>query len=215
MRTSIIIVAICCLTAGTSRADIIFSVDLDPSQAGIQSTLTVAQGANFQAAIVMELTDSTTCNLYGVTLNYDSDSLIYVAGMELAPDPLFTDTWAALSQNGRNIGGIDASTKLGVDGPQAPLSGLVAKFDFTAPNASVGEIHFSLYEGQLDGSFDNGSSRIYPLFNGATLKVSSVPEPSPLGTLVGVGLLAIVLRRRQRPSVYRSNFVKACPLILL
>lgn len=204
MKTIALVAAICSLTTSMSQASIVFSVDLDPSQPGIQNTLTVAQGADFQAAIVMELTDSTSCNLYGVTFSYDSASLIYVAGVELAPHPLFTNMLLPLSlsmtPSGRNVRGIDAATKDDVDGPNTELSGLVAKFDFTAPSASVSDIHFNLFKGSEDGSYDNNLSEIFPAFNGATLKVSSVPEPSSLGVVLGVGLLAVVLRRRQRPS---------------
>lgn len=198
MKTFLLATAICCMVTNASQAALVFSIDLDPSQPGIQTALAVAPGANFQADIIMELTDTTTSNLYGITLNFDSDSLTYVTGQELAPHPLFTDMLAPLARNGRDIEGINAATTIGVDGPQAPLSGVIARLNFTAPNASVGDIHFSLFESILDGSTDNDSSQIFPLLNGATLNVSAVPEPSSLGAWIGVGLLTVGLRRRQR-----------------
>lgn len=184
----------------TSRADLIFSVDLDPIRDGIQNSLTVDPGMDFQATIYMELTGSTTCLMYGVSLHIDADELVYRGGVEIMPDPLFTDILSPLKRIGRDIQGIGLATDITVDGPQAPLLAAIAKFEFTAPNAQFNDIHFNFYESPFDGSFTNDFLQIIPVYQGAILSVSSVPEPSLLHLLPIFGFCLTTSWRHRRIS---------------
>jgi hypothetical protein len=64
-----------CLGLSTSRADIVMSIDLDTSTAGIQNTLDVTVGQTITGAVAMRITDSSVNGLsaYSATLLFDSD----------------------------------------------------------------------------------------------------------------------------------------------
>lgn len=186
--------------ATRAQADLIYRVDLDPFTSGIQSSLVAQPGQLITADIVMELSGTTTIDIYGVSLQFDDSELAYRPSESVTiPLPGFEEL-DTLTQLGTTITGIRAATPITAigTGPQAPQSFVIARLKFfsVTPAGNAADIDLILLESDLDGSFDNFFQPLTPQFYGAS--IISVPEPSLCGLSAMMALMLFKRRPRRR-----------------
>ncbi len=188
-----------CLPA---QAALIFSIDVDPVRPGIQSNISATPGMSFGVDVILEITEDTSIDLYGISVRYNTAELRLDSLVE-TPIPSFDSTFP-ISASGDTITGIEAGTpvsRFGM-GPSAPpsLSFVVASLGFTAiaPAGQANDFDLVLFEGPFDGSSDNTFSLLTPVLNNASVTaVVAVPEPTATILVLALGV-AVCRRRRSR-----------------
>ncbi len=189
------------VTASAAQAALIYRVDLDPITIGIQTSLVVQPGQQITADIVMELSGTTSIDIYGVSVLFDNSELDFRLS-DSATIPLSGfEKAASLTQVGATtITGIRAATTIANigTGPIAPQSFVIAKlkFDILAPSGDLNDFDLIPFQHDLDGSFDNYVNQLTPEFYGAS--ITSVPEPSLYRLLAIIAPLIFNGRCRRR-----------------
>lgn len=182
-----------------TQADIIFSIDVDPDTPGIQDMRTVFASATFQATFLLELTGTSTLDSYRTSVQFDSAGFANPIGMT-TPVPNYSPQVGTLFLMFDVIGPFEASADLigqGFTAPSGPF--VIGTIGFTAKN-SIGSFSIQPIEVTLlDGSFDNNFNQLTPVFNGATITITAVPEPSSL-SIIGVVFCGCYIFRRVRRS---------------
>ncbi len=201
--------AILLLTPSLAHADIIFSVDMDAGQAGIQASIIGHANDILTATVVLQLTDAaTSLSSYGVTLEYDANELTFLlpGSTETPPSGLQSIVTLKDSSVPGIISGIEAGTF--DSGPAGPATFNIATINFRVltPLGNAQDIDLRLFEAPpFDGLFDNGGNQLVPSFFGASV-VTAVPEPLPL-PIVGLSLMALIFSRGspRRSSAWRGS----------
>ena len=202
--------------ASAAKADLVFFADLDKDTPGVQSSRELATGQVFDVQIWLELSNSTSIDLYGVSVTYDKTELfLNLSNSFETPIPNFESFRdLSITGNGSFVEGIDAGTLANAvgTGPTAPagstVSFVVATLQFTAinPNGTSADVDIGFREGVFDGSFDNGQQPLLPVFVGASV-ISAVPESSS----VALALIALALGV---PTIRKRYRLRLCPASL-
>ncbi len=193
-----------------TRADVIFSIDLDPAVAGIQNTRNVTADQVISAAISLQITGTTKVSGYGVSTRFDATELLlqsYITSpptgwFEIAPATTTIPSAVVDSDFGSTVIGqinsINASNFAGyID---SSFSGLIGSLSFkvAAPvsNGSV-DIAPGFYVSGIDGLNDENGFAITSgvVFQGAHINVSAVPEPAACYFLFSAAAIFFVRRR--------------------
>jgi len=209
--------------ARSADAAIIVSVDWDNTLAnGIQSSINANVGDTVTASIVFELTDSSSVSTYQMSTRFSSSGLSFVsrtalglANLAVSPaaqvnvqNTNLTDLTLFTGNYGENqvIAGNDPSL-LG-NGPIAPTIFSVSTIQFTVlPGAASGLVlqpGVFVDPGNIDVFFDNALNDVTGsvVFNGGSINVTAVPEPSTIALLSAVVVAGGVRRYRTRKNVY-------------
>lgn len=194
------------LVGGNSiaNAGLIFSVDLDTSVAGIQTSRNVLLGSSFQVDVWMDLTGSSTLGGYNVSLEHSplpDPILLSVSGRTDFTIPGWTIDANNGPFNARIENRIDGTALIPTPPQLSPISLAVSRITFNANAIGSTTLRpgvFDPFNAFLDGSF----VPIDPAqvtFNSANLTITAVPEPSSMAFL---GMAALIggyrLRKRKK-----------------
>lgn len=200
-----------CLLVTPANADVIFSIDMDTSVAGIQSSRVATSGDTFQAALVMQLTNGTRVAAFSLGVDFDKTEL----------------SASSVDFSGRpgGFGQVNTQTSLNtsffINNDFTPTSGRVRPFDalnlggaietntttilglitFTVlnPTADLNDITPSQQTSGIDDVLDGDTFLPIPLANISFISgsITAVPEPTTwLFGAVLVGFGAKRLRKR-------------------
>lgn len=205
--------------SAVSYAAVIVSVDMDLASPGIQSTLETTPGSNVSFGLVLSLTSPTSLSAYNLSFRYDNSELTYVTGsrQEFASNvPVtgggaFSETDTANQLSPFSIVGVPGlvlsrfdgvTTGQGPTGPFGPVLIAQASFTATAPvgNASDIDVLPGLFEAAFNENFDNSSNLLLGsdfVFNGGSLTLSTIPEPTSLLLMSFAGFGLTFARRRK------------------
>lgn len=188
-------------TASCSRADVIYTIDLDSEALGIQNHLDVLPNQQISVAVEMQLpTLTTSVSIYSISILFDSSELTFVSGVSSPPSGFdFVSITPGLIQNAGVISGIEALTPS--NGPVGVSTFTIATLQFLVHSPSGGLLDIDIQpfeDGVLDGTYNNDFSGppLVVVMQGASISV--VPEPSIFMLLLaGAGVLS---RYRKRSS---------------
>ena len=178
------------------KADLIFSVDLDPAVSGMQDTFNLQVADSFQVDLYLELDNMSSLDSYRISLDFDNVGLQHGSSMAF-PLPNYTPQVGGLGVTGNLVGPFEAASDTIGGGLTAPFGPtLIGSVSFTA--LSAGQFSIAPFEDpQLDGSFDNNFDQLFPSLRGGVVTISSVPEPNCVA-LLGIGLATSILSYRSR-----------------
>ncbi len=178
----------------TSKADLIFLIDLDPSVSGIQNTRQVTTNTPFQASLYLELTGSTSLDSYRTSITFDNPGLTLTSGTP-TPLPNYSRQSGLPTLSAGNVfGPFEAASNVfggGLTAPQGPR--LIGNLVFTT-QSTPGTYTIQPIETILDGSFDNDFNQLTPTFLGGSIGVSAVPEPSSIALVLCIASMGMAKR---------------------
>ncbi|QDT11450.1 PEP-CTERM sorting domain-containing protein [Planctomycetes bacterium K23_9] len=202
-----------------AEAAIVVSFDLDPGTPGIQSTSSGFVGDTFDVDVVITLDNLTdSLSTYGFSVRYDTNEFDLLGGIATTrptgwqpllgfiPSPVSTteDTLLAdptVGQYGEivTIGG-ESPSDAGFQ-PTDSLFGVTSFVAATFTLAAVSESDFAIdlvanLSGASDGFLDDDLSSVTPTFQGGSIQVTAVPEPSSIA-LFAFAAIPVLLRRRR------------------
>ncbi|MCC7336335.1 MAG: hypothetical protein IT422_14695 [Pirellulaceae bacterium] len=207
-----ICLAVLLFVPSLAHADIVFFVDLNMDQVGIQQSMVGNADDVLTATIVLQLTDAaTSLSSYGITLEYDPNELSFLLSGSVETPPTGLQSLVTLKDSAvvGTISGIEAGTF--DSGPAGPAIFNIATIHFRVltPLGNAQDIDLRLFEAPpFDGLFDNEGKQLVPSFFGASV-VTSVPEPLPL-PLVGLSLMALILYRGSLRRQSALGLAKQC-----
>ncbi len=176
------------LVASLAHADVILSIDLDLSTNGVQNTITATNGGNFQAGIVLEVNGGSTVSGYIFALGFDNPELSIANFTPNLPGGFFSVN-TAVTTNSSPEGTVTPIEGLTLGAPLSNFTQQIATFTIQPQNlANDGtDIIAKFISGQGQG-ISNAANNPIPLgvtagdggvfFNGGTINISAVPEPS-------------------------------------
>lgn len=188
------------LTAPAGLAQLLISIDMDTSAAGVQSTRSAVPGDIFDAAIIFDLSAQPAgLSSYGVSMQFNNTEL-QLNGSPAAtanpslPSGLTRFTLTGVGAESNDVGGglgqvsnFEAGT-LGLGPTSGTFSAGTVSFKVLSPITVAGtDITVGLFASGFDGLADNSNVTISSVtFNGGSV----VPEPSTYagvaaGVLVG------------------------------
>jgi len=194
-----------------ARADVVVSMDMDLSEAGIQSDTPAGNGQNLQVGIVMDITGSTQVSYYSFGIRLDDDELNYLSRVRthwplnvISEDPpvILTgsgDSKLGVTTNYLEIQGFDGATFANSATAGSYLvATLTLATDSLAGDASEIDVMLGFYNapGTVDLFADQNDQVIAKVtFVGGSL--TAVPEPSAFGAFAFTTcLLSCNFRRR-------------------
>jgi hypothetical protein len=217
LHRTFLVVAMCLLIEAPTQADIVFSLDMDSTTSGIQSSVASNVGGNIQVNLFMSGTGNVdSVGAYQVSLRFDPTKLQITGGGEITPVGwVETDTQLRLigTQGVSNtpiaqlpgdgnayLLRIGSDIAVGPTTPFAPL--LVGTFSFNVLNTTNNQLTVGLFEKtplfqfNLDSVLNSSFADASNTFVGSTGTITAVPEPSSL--LLGIAAIPIVRRWRSR-----------------
>ena len=189
------------LLTSSAKADVIFSIDLDTTQAGIQNTRDIATGQSFTAALVMQVTGTSKVAAFSLGLSFDNTELIANAvDTSGRPGGFNQVNPAVINQGSGTIRPFDA---ISVGAALENFSGNIGLITFTggANPLTDGQDIIAQFQTGGDDILDGDTFAVIPrasiILNGASINVSAVPEPTTwlFGTVLA-GFGAKRLRKR-------------------
>jgi hypothetical protein len=188
--------SVCHLASG--QAALIYTLDVDSTTPGIQSTRSVVSGSSFTVDLLMNVTNPTVLAGYNLTTQFSTSNLSLTNRVDTTPA---VATWqrsdsATPLVNGQ-IRRINA-TSLFAAFPEniTSFSGPIASFTFTATGAGTSAITPGIFESGIDDFLDSGFASITPTFNPGSITVTAVPEPGSIALLTVSAVAAVFARRR-------------------
>ena len=188
---------------GQARAGVIFSIDMDTSVGGIQTTRTVSPGANFDVGLHMSVTGSTTVSLYGLRVSFDTSESSVTLPANLLPTGW--STLAGPTVTGDTVGIFNGYSTLGEPFPflDSSYSALIGTMKINAVNPTTGgSFDFTPMFGSGDAVFDKDNNIVSVgdiSFQGGS--INAVPEPGTiLLTSLGLGFVAFRRYRKSRSA---------------
>lgn len=190
---------VACLFASSAQADVIFSIDMDITQAGIQNTRNATSGQSFQAALVLQLNGGSRINAFSVGVDFDNTELNATdvdfsgrpAGFEQVNDKTTLNTSYSINNTTGRVRPFDAVTFANaIESNTTTIIGLIT-FSVLNPNADTGDVLAAQQVIGVDDILD--ANTLLPIaapiiFNPGS--ITAVPEPTTwlFGTvLVGIG----------------------------
>ena len=187
-------------------ADIVFQIDMDTTVAGIQSTRSVDSGTTFDVDLIMRLTNSSTVSAFSLGVNFDRNEVqVTSVNTSVRPNGFGQVNTLVFDNNAGTIRPFDALAFSSLDSNFSGLIGTItvnannpitdALVDFTPIFSSPG------IDGVLDGAGQTvpvgGAGGIF--FQGGTLNITAVPEPSTCVLCSAVlSFIYVAKRRRQK-----------------
>lgn len=205
------------LSASTSKADVIITMDMNPSLSGIQNTIEASSGDTITAGIYLSLSGPTSLSAYNVAFRYDDSEVVYLpgsrqesAGNVIGPGGAFGQTDSANNVNPFTIPTVPGlvlsrfdgvTTGEGPSGIYGPVLIGQASFTVNSPSGNASDIDFlpGLFEVAFNENFDNLGNLLTAAnfqFIGGSV-IAAVPEPSSLLLLLTFSTGIVFTRRRK------------------
>lgn len=182
--------------AGTVKADLILSIDLDPAASGIQNTLNLQGAIPFQVDLYLELDNLSSLDSYRASVQFDVAGIQYVDSVSL-PLQNYSIFAGGLGVRGDLVGPFEAVSNTFGAGLTAPFGPMLIG-SLTFKPLAPGQFLIAPFEDpQLDGSYDSNFNQLVSSLRGGVVTISSVPEPNCLA-LLGIGLATSLLSHRSR-----------------
>lgn len=202
MKTFFLSVFVLAMSLATSaRADVILSIDLDTTVAGIQNTRDFNPGQTFTAALVLQVTGTSRVAAFSVGMNFDRTELTATAVDTSGRAAGFGQVnTASINQATGQVRPFDAISVGPVLENFTGNLGLVT-FTATSPLSDGANDIIAAFQTTGDDILDGDTFLVIPrpqiILNGATVNVSAVPEPTSLlfaTVFAGIGIQRV--RRR-------------------
>ncbi len=184
--------------AGASQAALVYSIDLDSTTPGIQSSRSVVSGSSFTIDLLMDVTSPTVLAGYNLTTAFSQTNLSLTNRVDTTPA---VATWQRgdvstplVSGQIRRINATNLFAPVPVD--ITTYSAPVASFTFTATGLGSSTIRPGIFEPGIDDFLDSNFVTIPASFNLGSITVTAVPEPGSIALLTASAVAAIFTRRR-------------------
>lgn len=191
------------------QAGLVIMVDLDSSTDGIQNSITVSQGADFTANIVLLYNDTVGLDSYRFSVNYDDAGLTGISALHFPPVGFSEGLAGPPVVGGTLVAPFSGESNNPFNGPTSISAVSIGSIEFTAGFTS-GTYTITPFEDLLlDGSFNNDGIQIGSIaFHSGTVAVTAVPEPTTIVlTIIGGSLLSLGARKRRKKATVFKDLV--------
>lgn len=200
LRVSALYFVLLLFFSSSVQAEFVIMIDLDSSTDGIQNSITVSQGEDFTANIILLYNDAIGLDSYRFSVNYDDAGLTGISALH-SPPTGFGEGFAGSPVVASSlVAPFNGESTNPFNGPNSISAVSIGSIDFTAGFSSGTFLVTPFEDLLLDGSFNNAGLQIGSIaFHSGTVDVAAVPEPSTIVLSVVAGSL-LTLGARKRPK---------------